>query len=274
MERHHLFPKAHLKALGLTDTKVVNAIANMSFVDWSDNLEISDKAPSVYWDEMTDGMEEVQLKRQMQHHALPKGWHLLGYEEFCEKRRHLIAKVVREAYQRLAEGQVHEDAEVSSLRELIDLGESNVLEFKESARWSHGTDQKGKSEQIIVKTITGFMNAEGGTLLIGVADSGEVTGIESDYETLSKGNRDGYGLFLTQLVMDKISGPASALCKVSFEHIDGHDVCRIDVGASGKPVFAASLQSKEQTDFWVRLGPRTDQLHGADLMDYTEDHWD
>ena len=273
MERHHLFPKAHLNRLGVTDNKVRNAIANMAFVDWSDNLEISDRSPAEYWPVMTKGMDVSQLKEQSRLHALPIGWEHLEYDEFCEKRRKLIAEVVRAGFDRLCEEQPDDKVPLSGLRELIDRGESNVLEFKESARWSHGTEKKGKSEQVIVKTIAGFMNTEGGSLLIGVDDNGGVMGLQSDYDTLSKPNQDGYELFLTQLVSDKISGPAAPLCRVSFERLDGQDVCRVDVGASPKPVFACPVESKEPTDFWVRLGNRTDQMRGSDLIDYIADHW-
>jgi hypothetical protein len=47
---------------------------------------------------------------------------------------------------------------------------------------------------------------EGGTLLIGVADEGSIVGLASDYAMLSKGDRDGYELFLCQLIADRISG--------------------------------------------------------------------
>jgi hypothetical protein len=273
MERHHLFPKAHLNQLGMTDNKVCNAIANLAFVDWSDNLEISDHPPAEYWPLMTKDMSLSQLKEQSRLHALPIGWEHLEYGEFCEKRRKLIAQVVREGFDRLCREQPDDKLPPAGLRQLIDRGESNVLEFKESARWSHKTEKKGKSEQIIIKTITGFMNTEGGTLLIGVADNGTVTGLQSDYETLSKPNQDGYELFLTQLISDKISGLTAPLCRVTFERIEGQDVCRVDVGASPKPVFACPVVGKEHTDFWVRLGNRTDQIRGSDLIDYTDDHW-
>jgi len=69
MERHHLYPRAHLKRLEITETARINAIANMAFVDWSDNLAISDKAPSEYWVTMTENMPKDQLKRQMRWHA-------------------------------------------------------------------------------------------------------------------------------------------------------------------------------------------------------------
>ncbi|MCY4218131.1 MAG: hypothetical protein OXE56_02510 [Gammaproteobacteria bacterium] len=41
MERHHLYPKAYLGSLGITDNSRVNNIGNMAFVDWADNSSIS-----------------------------------------------------------------------------------------------------------------------------------------------------------------------------------------------------------------------------------------
>src|SRR5699024_5545762 len=35
IERHHLFPKKHLRSLGITTSRQVNAIANMAFLDWA-----------------------------------------------------------------------------------------------------------------------------------------------------------------------------------------------------------------------------------------------
>ena len=273
MERHHLFPKAYLASVGITDNARVNAIANMAFVDWADNSTISGKSPQDYWPKMTERLDASRLARQVHWHALPVGWEQLDYDEFCEKRRRLIGRVVKEGFERLWETGVTTPSKRVSIRDLIADGESNVLEFKERARWSHGTDKKGKSEQIVVKSVAGFMNGEGGSLVIGVADDGTVTGLEADYATLSKGNRDGFELFLTQLIGDKISGPSPALCRISFHEVDGKDVCRIDVAASSKPVFACPVNSKEFTDFWVRQGNKTEQFYGSELVEYTEHHW-
>ena len=273
MERHHLFPKSFLHKQGITESVQVNAIANMAFVDWSQNNEISDSPPSDYWAAMTHGMKEQQIKKQAYWHALPLGWEQLDYDEFCEKRRKLISRVVRDGFAQLWEDQESTPLEPISIEQLVLENESNRLEFKERARWSHGTDKKGKSEQVIVKTVAGFMNSEGGTLLIGVADDGSVVGLEEDFSTLSKANRDGYELFLTQLIADRITGPSQTLCKISFHDVAGKDVCRIDVAASAKPVFACPWNSKEALDFWVRLGNQTSQLHGTELTTYLDEHW-
>ena len=272
MERHHLFPKAYLAKEGVKERARVNAIANMAFVDWSENLAISDAPPIEYWTKMTAAMDAERLKRQVRWHALPVGWEQLDYDRFCEKRRKLIGGVVRDGFQRLWSG-TSDPSRPTSIQDLIGDGESNVLEFKQSARWSHGTDNKGKSEQIIAKSISGFMNSEGGTLLIGVADDGTVPGIESDYDTLSKSNRDGFELFLTQLIADKITGPSTSLCRIAFHGVGGKDVCKIEVAASAKPVFTSPINSKAHTDFWVRQGNKTEQFHGTEQVEYIEEHW-
>src|ERR1019366_8408678 len=64
------------------------------------------------------------------------------------------------------------DQEVAAL---IAGGESITVEFKSSARWDVKQNTQNKAmEQIIVKTVAAFLNAEGGTLLIGVDDAGQV----------------------------------------------------------------------------------------------------
>ena len=44
-------------------------------------------------------------------------------------------------------------------------------------------------EWAVVKSVAGFMNANGGTLLVGVADDGRRSGIEEDYPFLKKQDR-------------------------------------------------------------------------------------
>ena len=105
IERHHLFPRAYLQKLGITGTKRVNQIANMAMVDWSDNIAISDQAPAVYWPEQLADkkLSDEAIARQVHWHALPEGWTELPYDEFLIKRRKLMARVVREAFEQLAD---------------------------------------------------------------------------------------------------------------------------------------------------------------------------
>src|SRR5262249_16178419 len=57
------------------------------------------------------------------------------------------------------------------LRALIAKGESSDLEFKSSFRWDLKENKLNRAlEGVILKTLAGYMNGNGGTLLIGVAD--------------------------------------------------------------------------------------------------------
>lgn len=101
IERHHLFPKAFLRdRLGMKDARQINQIANMAFVEWNDNIAISDKPPSEYWPQQLSSKPHLtaRISKQVQHHALPEGWTDLPFSEFLARRRRLMAEVVHEAF--------------------------------------------------------------------------------------------------------------------------------------------------------------------------------
>ena len=163
-----------------------------------------------------------------------------------------------------------------TLADLIAGGESQTLELKSTARFNLRTKAHDpKMEQAIVKTVCGFLNAEGGTLLIGVADDGTVLGLDDDFTTLgTKGNPDGYELFLRQLIDTNLSVSTAATVRIRFDSVSGTQVCLVAVAACGKPVFAKpSKGDGEGAEFWVRIGNGTKQLHGEDMVDYKEAHW-
>lgn len=273
IERHHLFPKAHLARLGVTEQARRNAIANMAFLDWPENAEISDDDPSDYWPKYAASLSPDRLERQQYWHALPVGWEQLDYEPFLERRRELMAHVVRDGFASLSEG--HSETQTQKgVAELIAAGESQRVEFKSTARFNLHTGQVDKKmEQVIVKTVAGFLNSEGGTLLIGVADNGDVLGLDNDYSTMSKGNRDGFELALRQRLETSLSSSTAATVSFEFDQVQDKDVCVLRVAPAGKPVFAKPLDGSSATEFWIRIGNATNQLHGEDFVSYKDEHW-
>lgn len=103
-EGHHLFPRAfQQKVLGITDTKRINQAANFAPTDWQTNGIISDRNPAEYWPGLVAERSQGNdwLRRQMYWHALPENWHQLPYDNFLEQRRHLIARVTRDGFEKL-----------------------------------------------------------------------------------------------------------------------------------------------------------------------------
>ncbi|MDV3100569.1 AlbA family DNA-binding domain-containing protein [Burkholderia cenocepacia] len=79
----------------------------------------------------------------------------------------------------------------------IDLGESHFREFKSALDGRPGEKKKRPIKEIatdIAQTLVAFANADGGELLVGVEDNGEITGIPtlsaSEWEILDNATRD------------------------------------------------------------------------------------
>ncbi len=150
------------------------------------------------------------------------------------------------------------------LSALLRAGEGERLELKTSARWD---DRKGAGnrqlELVVARTVAGFLNAAGGTLLIGVDDDGSVVGLESDYHTLQSKGRDGFERFLIGLVAHRLGTDACALVHVVFHEVEGKDVCRVIVDPSPVPVF---LSDGNRSHYYLRTGNATRELDVAEAL--------
>lgn len=107
LERHHLFPRRYLnKVLNINGLRDTNQIANYALLEWDDNIGISDGPPSEYWPVYASRFNGEELEAMMHWHALPQGWHNMGYDEFLLARRPMIAAVIRKGYERLVDTEV------------------------------------------------------------------------------------------------------------------------------------------------------------------------
>ena len=166
-----------------------------------------------------------------------------------------------------------ESVQSDSVQSLIERGEGRNVEFKQTGRMNSYTGQKDPVlEQMVVKSVAGFLNAAGGTLLIGVKDDGEVTGIEADFPTLGrKATLDGYALWLNGLLDNRMGPAAVANASIGFEGQPSGTVCRVDVKPSPAPVFVTG--GKGEAELFVRLNNATRGLNVAEALDYVRTHW-
>lgn len=276
-ERKLLFPAWQLEREG-RDWRQIYAIANLTFAEWPEGVDEGSDTPAEIREKATLHLEPQQQKQQAYWHALPHGWEFSeDYPGFLEKRRHLMAQVVRDGFERLS------GATTSipwSLDDLIRKGESETVEFKSTARVAlraKPTDFRKSDSRVkhaIAKTVCGFMNNEGGTLLIGVADSGEVPGIDDEMAHLKKPDRDGYELMVRSILRDHLSFPVAHIVKIRFEKHSRRTVCLVQVGAAPEPVFSKPPGGGAQAiEFWVRSGGSTVQLFGTKMFAYISDHF-
>ena len=169
------------------------------------------------------------------------------------------------------------DAEIINL---ITQGESAQLEFKFSARWDIRENKQNKvMEEVILKAVAGFLNSyPGGTLLIGIDDDGNIIGLNHDYQTFKKKNRDGYELFLTNdLLLKELGKDLAPYIHITFHQVEGKDVCRIILDPSPRPAYIKIKDPKTgQTKecLFIRTGNLTSQLDTpSNIHNYCKNRW-
>lgn len=264
---HHFFPKSYLKKQGVGNA---NSIVNITLVGADLNKhKIRAKAPSVYIQEFLD--ENESLPTSIHSHLIEDidsyGIHSDDYKVFLEKRSKSIYDALRKRIELKNERNTH-DAE---LKELIHIGENETMEFKSTLRYDLRENKINKKlEFVIAKTISAFLNTEGGILIIGVDDSGNALGLDNDLGTLSKGDIDAFELHLRNIISKHLGSSFEKYLKVNFPSIDEKTVCKIQVLKSGKPVFA-TYEGAE--NFYVRIGNSSIPKNRAEQSEYEKLHW-
>ena len=269
-EHHYIFPKALLKNVGITDSKRTNEVANRVILCQKPSLSHRKATPADYLPEI-DGNHPGALSAQ----SVPINSNLWAPEQFLDfltARRRLLAKAINE----FIEGWLPEiDPDIKDehgVRHLIAGGENKMLEFKSSLRWDMDKQQVNKNlEDVVVKTLAGFLNTDGGTLLIGVDDSGGIIGLAGDYGSLKDQSRDAFERHLQQVVARDLGDALSAsYLTVNFHEIDGEDICQVTVDPSNQPVY---VENPDQALFYVRSGNLTRSLPVDETVKFVQHRW-
>ncbi len=157
---------------------------------------------------------------------------------------------------------------IDNVEQLIKQGESSTLEFKTTFQWDV---REGKKAEYLrdscVKTIAAYLNSDGGMLLVGVEDNGDIFGIEKDLRLVKGNSLDQFELLLTRVVTDKIGAEFAPFVRVSFEQVTSKTICVVEVKPAPKPNY---IEGKK---FYIRTGNATRELSMAKAMEYIEMHW-
>jgi hypothetical protein len=261
LERHHLFPVAYLKSKGVEEGREYNQIANFAIIEWGDNNAISDRPPAEYVPVLEQRFDGRTLQAMYEHHSLPLGWENMEYELFLKERRSLMARTIRAAYEELA-GTAEAPRAQISVADLLRGGETAAVEFKSTLRTNlHTGERDVRMELAVVKTIAGFLNSNGGALVIGMADDGSPVGLDTD----GFPNEDKMALHLVSLVKDRIGGQHAISIQPRFDEHGDIRVLVVECARSRAPVFVKDAGGEK---FYVRYGPSTQELSGSGAQEY------
>lgn len=272
IQSHHVFPQAVLYKNGYNsenhlDKQRVNEIANRAFITRDANFSFSDTKPVDYLKEVMAKYPDA-LKQQM----IPTEtslWEVEKYEDFLTARRKMLADALNNFLEDL---KGKEPEEVIDYEGIIKDGENDYVEFKSSLRWDFEQGNVNKlMEYVIAKTIAAFMNSEGGKLFIGVADDGEVLGIEKDCQTLKNKNKDGFLLQLTQVINQYLGKEFNQYVSAKVVEIQGKEICVVTVTGSAMQVY---VQNAGKEEFYIRASASSQPMSIREANEYIKTHWE
>jgi hypothetical protein len=268
---HHIFPTSVLYKNGYDlenhlHRKIVNEIANRAFLTADSNIVLSNQLPEEYLPIIEEQYPGALAKQFIP--MQPELWKVERYSDFLEARRNLLAMKINEYFNSLVSKPIK--VKEKSIKEIIEYGESAILEFKSTFQWDIVKKEKNKAlRKSVLKTVAAFLNTDGGTLVIGVEDNGHVCGLQHDFK-LVENSGDKFLNLLNSLIVDNIGAEYAGLIKTRFEAVNGDQVCIVDIDRGLIPAF---LEIEGKKEFYVRMNNTSRSLDPEETVKYITQNW-
>lgn len=278
LERDHIFPYSKLKDAGYGEGNRIKYALAQELTNRAILTQVANRTKSAT--NAADYLASVKGKfpKALELQCIPEDeelWKIENYELFLEERRKILAKNLNTFLEKIT---ASEEAVIPvSLEDVIAEGESDELEFKSTLRWDlkEGSVNK-KLEEVIMKTVAAFANSQGGTLLIGVADNGEVLGLEPDYHSLGDGDRDKFELHLRNLLNQQFgTGFVTSKIVIKFHEVSENDVCQIETSPGKEPVIVNVKDKNGQSieRFYARSGNSSQEISLGEMSAYIKERF-
>jgi hypothetical protein len=149
------------------------------------------------------------------------------------------------------------------IKSLIRKGETKEIEFKQTFVLDVRQGVKNKDmTTAVIKTIAGFLNTDGGELLVGVSDAGEILGVNEEMSKFYSNSPDKYLQNVKNAIKERIGEPSYPYIDYKLHEVDSALLLRVTCRRSDEPVYV------DDRDFYVRTNPATDKLEGPKQLQY------
>jgi len=156
--------------------------------------------------------------------------------------------------------------ETTTLLARITRGENKHVEFKSTLLYDiRETRETEVVKHSVLKTLAAFTNTEGGTLLIGVRDEGDIFGLAKDNKLLgvpsaaaAATRQDTFRQRLDSLTEAAFDNAFSGLLDVAFVELTGKEICVASVRPSAVPYYLQESGGKPAQFFIRRLSSSVD----------------
>ncbi|MBW2695866.1 MAG: response regulator [Deltaproteobacteria bacterium] len=197
------------------------------------------------------------------HHEIVKARvrrHLAGHQEtreLIEENRELRANKPRG----------FTDFDEPSVVDLIRAGEGHSVEFKSTLRWNLHADRVDKNiETASLKTVAGYLNTDGGVLLVGVTDEGKSIGLDKD----GFKSEDKLLLHWVNLLTSSLGAQFMRSIRSTLHTVGEQRVLLVECLPAKAPVF---VKRDNDESFYVRMTNSTQALKPSEVLTYIGQHF-
>jgi len=178
--------------------------------------------------------------------------------------------------EKIEEAIAAESINAQRVRSLIQLGENKRTEYKSTLRYC----LKQNSPQLyiehsVLKTIAAFLNSDGGALLVGVDDDGNILGLDNDYSTFGKNKnfQDEWVKHFDNITAHAFGNALMSNIKLEFAIVEEKAVAIIDVTASATRVFMKNKADGNRKQFYIRRNGSTVEIDAEEILEYVKQKW-
>lgn len=141
--------------------------------------------------------------------------------------------------------------------------EGQHREYKATFRFDSKSGQKNANQQLAcLKSIAGFLNADGGSLVIGVTDELKVIGLRGDFSLLSGNDpADAFIQVIHEAIKTKLSPIPIGLVEIAIRPCGSESVAVVTCRTSTTPIYL-------DDQLYVRDGNRTLRLNPEQTADF------
>lgn len=155
---------------------------------------------------------------------------------------------------------------ITSCQKIIQKGENERVEFKASIN--------PFTSEGIMRTLVAFLNAQGGTIFIGVDDYQRIVGVDA----YSGKDIDRFCATLNDCIQRRIGPCFTQLISYDIEEVNGKRIFRIDCAPASKPAFLTiegkGLSNDSKEIFLIRTGARNGAIkRKREMITYIEERF-
>jgi hypothetical protein len=150
----------------------------------------------------------------------------------------------------------------ADIRALISRGEGTHVEFKSTMRMNLHSGKAGKEIELAwLKAVAAFLNTEGGLLLMGIADDGDLLGLEAD----GFASDDKCRLHFKNLINSHLGAEYARFARLELYRIEDKTLAAVECEPADMPAY---LRNKGAESFLIRNGPSNIELPISKALSY------